>query len=248
MNNRILRAAILLLMVLAVPTALSAQYRALQMAPNTPSFQLTVRADVPIFVLFIDGQNIKGNTATVPAGEHTVTVRAPGLPDWEQKVNVTGNMTITANLRRTVEHQLNVNSNIQGADVYINGTLQGQTGYSARLRPGTYEIRVSEEGYQDYSATITINQNQDIYANLQPLWARVQVRFPASLLNARDRGASGKVEIWVDGTRQNGHSFQLTAGQHEIEIVTGGFSIAQTFVFQPGRDYVIEPSLGLSIR
>jgi hypothetical protein len=245
--------AILILLILIVPGTLFAQYRVFGSEPqsSTPvpgTFQITVQADVPIFIVFVDGESIKGKSARVTPGQHTITVRAPGLPDWEQRINVTGNQTIVANLRNVVEHQLSINSNIQGAQVYIDGNALGNTSFSVRLRPGTYEIRVARDGYQDYTATVTLNGNQDIYADLQPLLARVQVRFPAGILNTRDRGASGRVEIFVDGERRNGHSFQVTAGQHRIEIISGGFAIDQTLVFQAGREYTLEPSFGLSIR
>ncbi len=210
-------------------------------------YQLSIDANVNSYSVLIDGQGIKGNRTSVEPGTHTVTVRANGYFDWQQTINLTGNQTVYATLQ-PIEYNLTINSNIRGAKVFINGNPQGMTSFSDNLKPGSYSIRVTEFGYQDFNATVNLNQNREIYANLEPAFARILVKFPANLLNSKDKGASSKVEIYVDGNRQNGHSFQVNPGQHTIQVITGGFSVEQKFNFQPGRDYTIEPSLGLSIK
>jgi len=209
-------------------------------------YQLSINANVSGYTVLIDGQGIKGNRATVDPGNHTVTVRANGYFDWQQNVNVSSNQTITANLQPE-QYQLSIESNISGAEVYIDGNSRGNVRFTDDLRPGRYNIRVSEYGYRDFTTTVNLNQNQQIYANLEPAYARIQVKFNSSILNPKDKGASGKVEIYVDGNPQNGRSFQLMPGQHTIRIVSGGFSVEETFNFQPDQNYTIEPSFSLSI-
>lgn len=211
------------------------------------NYQLTVNANVSNYRVFIDGNAIKGNRVEVEGGKHTVRVTANGYYDWQQNVSVNGNRTVRANLQPR-EFQLTINSNVKGAKVFINGNPQGMTSYSSDLQPGTYKIRVSEFGYRDFRTTVNLNSNQNIYAELQPAYAKAQVNIPSSILNKRDKGAASKVEVYLDGNRQKGFSFQVNPGQHRIRIETGGFSIEQTFNFKPGQNYTIEPNLGLSIQ
>lgn len=210
------------------------------------SYQLTLNVNLSNYQVYIDGQPIKGNRANVKAGIHAIAVRANGYFDWLHYANVNSNQTITAYLQPR-EYQLSINSNISGANVFINGNPQGRTEYSNQLQPGTYNVRVSEYGYRDFTITVNLNHNRQIYAYLEPAYAQVQVKLNNSILDPKDKGASGKVDIYIDGNRRNGRSFQLTPGQHTIRLVSGAFSVEETFNFQPDRYYSIEPSFGLSI-
>ena len=98
------------------------------------SFQLTVNANVSSYQVYIDGQAIKGNRTTLKAGVYTVTVRANGYSEWQHSVNLTGNETITANLQ-PLRYRLSVNSNVSGADVYMDGARVGTTPFSGSYEP-----------------------------------------------------------------------------------------------------------------
>lgn len=243
MKNKLLMVFILALLI---PAIVFGQSAAGGRRRGPTMFTLTVNANVSGYQVSIDGRGIKGNSMELEAGTHNVQVRANGYFDWQQTVNLTGNRTVYANLQ-PMTYRLTINSNIKGARVFINGNPQGMTSFVDNMRPGSYSIRVSEFGYQDFNTTVQLNSDQEVFANLQPAYAGVHVKFPANLLNSKDKGAAGKVELYVDGNRQNGHSFQLMPGQHRIQVISGGFSVEQEFNFQPGRDYTIEPSLGLSI-
>ena len=237
----------LVLLLLLLPSLLFAQSTSRGRSRRSANYELTVNANVKGYQVHIDGNAIKGNKVTLKPGQHTVLVKAKGYFDWQESVNVDSDQTINATLR-PIEYRLTVNSNIKGAKVYIDGNSKGTTGYSENLKPGTYKVLVSQYGYQDYTTTVNLNQNREINANLQPAYARVQVRFSTSILNSKDKGAEGKVEIYVDGNRQNGRSFQLMPGEHTIQIISGGFSVQQSFNFNPGQNYTVEPNMGLSIQ
>lgn len=210
------------------------------------TFTLTVNSNVSAVQIKVDGAPIKGNSISVKPGNHTVQVSANGYFDWQQTVNVTANQTVMATLQPLV-YNLTVDGNVKGARVFINGNPQGMISYSQDLRPGQYTIKVAEFGYQEWETTINLTGNQKVYAELQPALASVQVSLPSSVLNSRDKGAAGKVEIYVDGRRQ-GTSFQLPPGQHEVEILSGGLGVKQTITVQPGASYTIEPAMGINLR
>jgi hypothetical protein len=245
MNMR--KALFVVLIALLIAGGLFAQRSgSFDSSSKSRSYELTVNANVSDFRVYVDGREIKGNRIEVKPGNHNITVRADGYFDWSQRVNVNQNQNVYASLQPR-EFRLTINSNIKGADVYIDGNRRGSTGFQSELAPGNYNIRVSQFGYNDYTTTVNLNGNREIYAELQPAYARVRVEFPDSVLNPRDKGARDKVDIYIDGNMQKGRSFQLMPGEHRIQIVSGGFSMEGTFTFQPGQDYTIEPSLSLGI-
>jgi len=71
---------------------------------------------------------------------------------------------------------------VEGAEIYLNGTLQGKTSQYGRftlsnIHAGTYEIAVRASGYEDWSLTRQITgQGEDIVAELDYIRASVTVR------------------------------------------------------------------------
>ncbi|HOI12885.1 MAG TPA: PEGA domain-containing protein [Methanoculleus sp.] len=79
---------------------------------------------------------------------------------------------------------------VEGAEVYLNGTLKGKTSQYGRftlsdIQAGTYEILVRAPGYQDWSETRQISgQGEDIVAGLGYDRASVTIRARDSVQNA----------------------------------------------------------------
>lgn len=236
------KAAVLAFIVLLIVPAVFAQR-----TTRPSSYQLTIRTNVSGARITVDDQTIKGNVARVKGGSHDVRVQAKGYFDWQQRVNVSGNTTISANLQ-PIEYSLTINSNVNNADVIINGRMQGRTNYRSRLEPGTYSVKVEKKGYQDFNTNVNLNRDQQIYAKLEPAYAQVNINLPSNILNNMDKNAAGKVDIYIDNNRQKGNSFRVSPGTHRIKIISGGLSVEQSFNFQPGRNYTIEPQLGLTVR
>jgi len=55
---------------------------------------------------------------------------------------------------------LKIHSKPFGAEVYINGTYRGKTPLTIKLEPGRYTVRVTEEGYEDYTTTVTLEAGE----------------------------------------------------------------------------------------
>lgn len=53
---------------------------------------------------------------------------------------------------------LTVTSSPSGAEVYVNGNLRMATDNNVSLPPGTYEIKVTKEGYKDWKKTLVVDK------------------------------------------------------------------------------------------
>ena len=72
-------------------------------------------------------------------------------------------------LTRVGEGNLNINSNANNAEVYINNKLQGITPKKLSLKEGVYDIKVRKNGYSDFftSKLIKAGQKENLFANLK---------------------------------------------------------------------------------
>ena len=109
---------------------------------------------------------------------------------------------------------LTVNSNVRGAQVFVNAVLQnGSTPLRLTLNTGTYSITVRAAGYRDYVANINLSRNLSINANLQPvlyaLTVTSNVRGSTVYVNNQSQG--------VAPVRVN-----LRGGQYAIRVQAAG--------------------------
>ena len=138
-------------------------------------------------------------------------------------------------------YTLTVNSNVRGAAVFVNNVLQDiRTPASIRLRPGTYNIRVEQRGYQIFQQTVTVTRNQTLFARLDPPYATVVLQVPADLLNNEVRDPWRMIDFYVDGRLRSEAQVQVGAGYHRIAIVSGGLRFEDEFLFEAGRNYTLE--------
>lgn len=238
---------LLALIVLLVGSTVFAQ-SASRRRSSTPAatYQLSITSNAPGYVVFVDGQEIKGNATTVQAGSHTVVVRADGYQDWQRTINVTSNTTIRADLEPNT-FQLQVRPNISNAQVYIDGRRVGSGSVAEVLRPGTYTIRISAPGFIDFSTTIRLSGDQVVRASLRPAPARVIVQIPDDIQTPGTRDVISLVKIFLNGSLQPSNVFDVEPGRHTIRLTSGGFSVEQTYILDAGRTYTIVPNLTLTI-
>lgn len=185
--------------------------------------------------------------ATLEAGSYQVTVTAPGYDSYSATVVVSGNTSHSATLRQIL-NRLTVSANVNGAEVYLNGVKAGNSPFSVDLAPGSYNVRVAAPGFQDYNAGIVMSAPQNLSVSLIPLFATVNVAIPAQFANRETGNAPARVDLYVDGAKQNGLSAQVAPGQRKIRVVSGGLSVEAVLTIDAGRSYTIEPTLGLSVR
>ncbi len=110
-----------------------------------------------------------------------------------------------------------VDSRPQGAEVYLDGRLQGRTPLALSVNPGRHEVEVRLAGYQPYRATVNPRPGErvQLFAQLSP-----EPRQGTLSVASTPSGA----EVYVDG-RFLGRAplrVSLEAGLHEVRVVAPG--------------------------
>ncbi len=192
--------------------------------------------------------------AQVAPGTYELIVRKPGLPEFKQRITIgAGGLTVNAQLGAAsappppqqlkpptvMSYQLTVNANVNGADVFINGTQAGKTPYTGQVAAGTYTVVVRAAGYNEFSQGVAVNQASTVVANLVPIAVPLNLGrlFPGAevFLNGAKIGVAGSnpfVAQVVPGT----YTLTIRAGgfmdlSMQITVGPGGFS--HTPVLQP---------------
>jgi hypothetical protein len=231
----------------ANPLNLSVQFKSV----STPSARhtLVITCNVGGAQVYINN-NLVGTapvTLALQSGSYSLRVSAPGYGDLNDVIVVRGNTRYNAVLQGR-QHRLSVSANVIGAQVYVNNTLVGTTPFSGQFAPGTYTVRLTAPGFQEVSTTVNLTRDESIAFVLQQGLATVNISINPVFLDPQNKNALAQIKVYVDGRFENGFSFQLPAGTHNIRISSGGLSVAGDFELAAGRTYTIEPAFGLTVR
>ncbi|HOV64558.1 MAG TPA: PEGA domain-containing protein, partial [Spirochaetia bacterium] len=217
--------------------------------PAVSLYTLSVTANVAGAQVYIN--NVASGNAPLSRqlapGSYSIRVSAPGFEDYIATVVVNGNTSHAAMLQ-PIRHQVTINSNVNGAQVYVNNAYVGTTPYTGTYAPGSYTVRLTAPGYQDASTVINLNRSDSITIVLQPAFATVNIYLNPAYLDPQNRNAMAQIKVFIDGNMQNGTTFQLPAGRHNLRITSGSFSASGDFDIAAGRTYTIEPVFSIQMR
>jgi hypothetical protein len=127
--------------------------------------------------LFVDNKDMGTLPLPAPlqleAGEHSLIVRKPGFADYSRRIVAQKNRPaeVTVSLE-AVAGVVAVTTEPTGANVSINGQPRGQSPLTGVvLKPGTYEIVVTKEGYEPDRQSLAVKAGKDhpVVATLRPL-------------------------------------------------------------------------------
>ncbi len=123
-----------------------------------------------------------------------------------------------------------------GANVFIDGQLVGQSPVNFSANAGQRQVKISLEGYRDYTATINVIAGRTTVIN-QPLQAIPR----EGTLVVRSNVAGALVFINGNQVGRIGSNGSLTVtrlpvGNHEVVVIAPGFrAFVQSFTIQPGQ-------------
>jgi len=120
---------------------------------------------------------------------------------------------------------LAVDSRPQGAEVYLDGRLQGRTPLSLGVNPGRHEVEVRLSGYQPYRVTVNPRPGErvQVFAQLVP-----EPRQGTLAVTSTPSGA----EVYLNGALRGRTplSLALPEGRYEVELRLSGYEPHRTRV------------------
>lgn len=191
------------------------------LAPEPRQGTLSVSSTPPGAEVYVDGA-LRGRTPltlSLPEGRYGVELRLADHEPYRATVQVRQGETTRLDVRLTPIPRtgtLFLESSPQGAEVYLDGRLQGRTPLRLTLNEGTYRVELRLPGYEPYGATVRVERGREtrLSASLRPL------RTGELFLEARPEGA----EVYLDG-RFAGRAplrVSLEAGLHEVRVLAPG--------------------------
>lgn len=182
----------------------------------------------PNAAIVVDDNTLGETPASVELlrGRQQIQLQLPGYKVWQTSLSVVAgeNQSLpTVRLVRS-DGKVSVTTMPAGANVTIGGRYQGQTPLEVALPPGSsYAVSLTKAGYQNVERTINVRPEQDILlsAKLEPVLGVIR-------LLVEPKGG----ELFVDGVSMGEPSrrLQLTASNHDIEIIKEGYAPYQAVV------------------
>jgi hypothetical protein len=134
---------------------------------------------------------------------------------------------------------LRVNSNVNGAQVFVDNVLAGNTPASISVGVGQHSVRVTANGFTDATQTVNVRAGQvvDLNFNLRPV---VQNGTITVLVSPAD------ATVFVDGVRVgNGlQSVTVAPGQHSVRVAANGYQdFNQTVNVNAGANVTVRATL-----
>jgi len=179
--------------------------------------------------VYLDGR-LQGRTPlslSVNPGRHEVELRLPGYRSYRVTVNPKpgDRVQIFAQLVAEVrEGTLVVDSSPSGAEVYVDGRLQGRTPLRMSLEAGRHEVRVAAPGYGEYRAQVEVRPGESVRLTVELVPVRATLEL---YVNAEARVFLDGQEV---GVARGGYlRLEAPLGEHELTLVAPGYhTLVQT--------------------
>ena len=210
--------------------------------PSVPAYgTISITSNPSGAAAYVDGSFV-GYTPVrfgTRRGQHTIRVERNDYETFETTINLSGGARTSVDAALTAVPRTgsaSFQSQPQGADVYVNGSLVGTTPTgSVTLNEGAYTARFSLPGYDDTTTTFSVNRGgrQTVQASLQPQVGSVQIQ-------ANVGGAQVFINGEMVGTIPNGSGRltfdNLPTGTHELVVVAPGFNtVVRSFEIGGGQ-------------
>ncbi len=213
------------------------------LVPNT--FNLSISANVPNAQITVNNMSIKsGSVVALPPGAVNIRATAPGYTESNQSLNLTEDRALNIVLSPSV-YNLQITVNVNGASIFVNNSqLQSQNASAVAVLPaGTYPVRITAPGYQDYNNVVQLTGNMPLTVQLQVAMGTLTLVQPKNT----------NLMLQIDGTTITADRYAapilLNPGQHKIRIGIGALSSDVVIVdLQPGQNLSISPKMIIEVR
>lgn len=154
----------------------------------------------------------------VTEGKYTIEVSGSNCEPYKTEVLVNPDSTTTVDLSviQIKSGLVNINTNVPDCTITIDNQVYSDS-EPILLDYGKYSLKVTKEDYEEYSTTITVNQDiNDINVTLKE-------REKTGTINVTTTPGSAKV--YIDGTfaGQSPQNATVKLGSHKVEVKMDGY-------------------------
>jgi len=191
--------------------------KSLTLTPVVQNYQLSVitspsGADVYVNNAYVGRSPLN---VTLEGGTKNLRIERSGYETYSETFvldrSISKSITLSPQVR---DYKLNVTSSPSNALVYINGTYQGRTPLNLTLREGSYTVRVTADGYEDFSTSVSLDRDRQVSATLYAKKARLTVETePTNASVFVDNVYVGRSPLSID----------IDAGRHTIRVEKSGY-------------------------
>lgn len=183
---------------------------------------IEVTADLAGALVSVDGRRLGAapqRDERLAPGRHVVRVEAAGRPPYEIEAHVVpgrvtrvaARLAAAASTPAPAAHELRVDSDVPGAQVFVDHRLRGRTPLVLRdVTPGSHRVNVSAEGYDMQAEDVTVDGPTRVSVSFK------EVRLDESLAVVHKHGlgsCEGRLHAGPQGLRyepaKGGHGFEL---------------------------------------
>ncbi|MCD6233790.1 MAG: PEGA domain-containing protein, partial [Candidatus Marinimicrobia bacterium] len=124
---------------------------------------VTILSDPSDAEKILDGKSLgTDETFKIVPGDHVLRLRKEGYRGITQTITVTEDNTLFRGyeLKQIDVTPVTITTTPEGADIYLNGVLRGQSYWSDFLFPEEYELKIMKPGYLDIVDTVLIEEEK----------------------------------------------------------------------------------------
>jgi hypothetical protein len=172
-------------------------------------------------VVKLNGQEIALSSArsmNLTEGRYTIDVTGSNCEPYTTEVMVKPSETAMVDLSviQIKSGLLNVSANVTDFTININGTTYND-GDPILLDYGKYTVKVSKPDYEDYTGSVTINEDVNTFS------ATLKEREKVGTVSVTT--SPGSAKVYIDGTfiGQSPQNKQVPLGSHKVEIRMDGY-------------------------
>ena len=147
--------------------SLQQQHRINLEAPTPIYGKLNITSTPTISDVIIDGKHVGQTPIFIPdclIGEHQIEIMHLGYQSYNSTIIIKENENNTINAILNEYIQVFINCNVSRPTLYLNGEYYGTIDKSINLQPDDYTIKLSKEGYIDYSAKISVSKERNNFS------------------------------------------------------------------------------------
>ena len=199
-----------------VQSGSSATYSAtLELKPTKGT--VLVKANISSASVYLDGTYVGLTPCTikdVSPGRHTIKATKEQYRDQRASVDVTAAETSTVTLS-FVGADLNIETNVTGASVYIDSTYKGTTPLRLRnLEPGLRTIKISKNHYATYTTSVRLEAEKT--QNFSVALEKISGYLNLSVIPAESL-------LYCDGESISARNEEIDEGSHTVKARAFGY-------------------------